>query len=146
MVFSARGFRILGKPLNYIISMTFHLMHSSKANLVWLHLLKRKTEKKERIWVHTLREMTSTKCSFPTSPWLDRHLVYKIIQMWWKWKRNYRSNRKKSTSAEHDTLKNFEAGILDLKTMAYGKMTHFLFVNLLLAAVLWTTGKKPGRS
>ena len=91
-------------------------------------------------------KMTSTKCSFPTSPRLDRHLLYKIIQMWWKWKRNYRSNRKKSTSAEHDTLKNFEAGILDLKTMARGKMTHFLFVNLLLVAVLWTTGKKPGRS
>ena len=30
--------------------------------------------------------------------------------------------------------------------MACDKMTHFLFVNLLLAAVLWTTGKKPGRS
>ena len=55
-------------------------------------------------------------------------------------------NRKKPTSAEHDTLNNFETDILDLKTMAYGKMTHFLFVNLLLAAVLWTTGKKPGRS
>ena len=30
--------------------------------------------------------------------------------------------------------------------MACDKMTHFLFVNLLLAAVLWTTGKKQGRS
>ena len=90
--------------------------------------------------------MTETKCSFPTSPRLDRHIVYKNIQMWWKWKRNCRSNRKKSTSAEHDTLKNFETDILDLKTMACDKMTHFLFVNLLLAVVLWTTGKKPGRS
>ncbi|CAH3017410.1 unnamed protein product, partial [Porites evermanni] len=47
--------------------------------------------------------------------------------------------RKKSTSAEHDTLKNFETDILDLKTMACDKMTHILFLNLLLAAVLWTT-------
>ena len=54
--------------------------------------------------------------------------------------------QEKSTSAEHNTLKNFETDILDLKTMACDKMTHFLFVNLLLTAVLWTTGKKPGRS
>ena len=32
--FFSRGFRILGKPLNYIFSMNFHLMHSTKANLV----------------------------------------------------------------------------------------------------------------